>query len=178
MAWRSDRPWGTALVLASVGGALGGIAGTLWGFGLQGSFLDSNVGAAGVGGLCAGLGWVAAAALGLARSKDGRAPTRTWVWVLRAGATAFLATGILVAHSLSSLDTHRPPADLGPMQRDVLIDAVLAAATLLVCARPAVPVRRMLVGVTSAAAIALIVLAAVAAEAIPEGRSVAWYDAW
>ena len=167
-----------SIVLACAGGAFGAIAGTLWGFSLQGSSLESNVDAAGTGALCAGIGWFAGATLGLARSRHGNSPVLPWVWILRAGSIAFVVAGILVARWVPSLDTHAPAAELGPLQRTIMIDAILASVTLLVLARPSVVVRRSLSSAAAATAVALVVLAGVAARAIPEARDVHWADAW
>ena len=163
----SDRPWWTTIVLACAGGAFGEIAGTLWGFALQGSFLESNVDAAGMGAICAGIGWFAGAAFGRERSRDGRPAGGAWVWILRSSALAFPIAGLLVAGWVPSMDDYRPLAELGPLQRDILLDAVLASITLLLVARPAAPTRVALEGVAVAIAVVLVLLLGVSVAAIP-----------
>jgi hypothetical protein len=163
----SDRAWWTTIVLACAGGAFGEIAGTLWGFALQGSFLESNVDAAGMGALCAGIGWFAGATFGLERSRDGRTAGGAWVWILRSSAIAFLVAGVLVARWVPSMDDYRPLAELGPLQRDIMLDAVLGAITLLIVAWPTGPIRRALEGAAVAIAVVLVLLLGVSIAAIP-----------
>lgn len=163
----SDRPWWMTIILASAGGAFGQVAGTLWGYALQGSFLESNVDAAGMGALCAGIGWFAGAMFGLQRSWDGRTPGRPWCWALAAGAMAFVVAGFVVAGWVPSMDTHPPVAELGPLQRDIVMDAVLAAITLLILTGSPGLIRYALEGMAWAIAAVLVLLVGVSVAAIP-----------
>ena len=89
------------------------------------------------------------------------------VVVRRTWAVAFMVAGFLVARWVPSMDDHAPVAELWPLQRDILLDAVLASITLLIDTRPTAPIRRTLEAVAVAIAVVLVLLLGVSVAAIP-----------
>ena len=94
------RPSMKVLGLASLGGLLGAIGGVLVGLGIQGTFLGSNYFAFELGTICAGIGWVAGAMLGVYVTRGARPASREEVWVLRVAAALFLLAAVIVARSI------------------------------------------------------------------------------
>ena len=136
---RLRRPSTKVLGLASLGGLLGAIGGVLVGLGIKGTFLGTNYFAYELGTICAGIGWVGGAMLGVDVTRGARPASRGEVWVLRVAAALFLLAAVIVARSIIvpaffQVDgvVYLDPSSISSLRWLILLDGAIAAAICLV----------------------------------------------
>ena len=132
------RPSMKILGLASLGGLLGAIGGQLVGMGIEGTFLGSNYFAFELGTICAGIGWVGGAMLGVYVTRGARPASHGEVWILRVAAVFFVLTAVIVARSIIvpaffQVDgvVYLAPSSISSLRRLILLDGAIAAAICL-----------------------------------------------